>query len=261
MFDAHSNEGLAELLIPAWLAGVRIGGLMLFCPFFGSPASAAPVKAALAVALTLVLYPAYSLPRGALPTPGRLPMAIVGETVLGLGIGLAMQIFFEAAQVAGQLLGVQTGFAVASIFDPQSQADSPVLVVFNQIAVTLIFLSLNVHHALLRVLGKSFSDSPLGSFSLHPLWAGFLLHNACSIWEIGLQIAAPVMAATLMADVAMGFLARAAPQLPVLFLGVSVKNLLGISVLAATLRLWPPLWQAHFEQGIVWAERLAHLAR
>jgi flagellar biosynthetic protein FliR len=261
MFRAQDDTQLVSLLIPAWLAAVRIGGLMLIAPFFGSPALAVPVKAALTVTVTLVLYPAYSGFDAATMPEGNLPAAVAGEFAVGFGIGLTIQIFFEAAQMAGQLLGVQTGLAVASILDPQSQADSPVLAVLNQIVVTLIFLALNVHHALLRVLAHSFSGLPLGSFQWERPWSGLLLHSAGTIWSVGVQIAAPVIAATLMADVAMGFLARAAPQLPVLFLGVSVKNLLGVSVLAGTLGLWPSLWQQHFQQGLMGAERLAHLAR
>ncbi len=257
----HDNAQLASLLLPALLAGVRIGGLVLFAPFFASPAMAVPVKASLTLVLTLVLYPVYSGSSVPLPPTASLPMVVTGEVAVGLGIGLTMQIFFEAAQMAGQFLGVQTGLAVASILDPQSQADSPVLAVLNQLVVTLIFLALNVHHALLRLLARSFVNLPLGSFHLGQTWAGFLLHVSGAIWAVGLQIAAPVIGATLIADVAMGFLARAAPQLPVLFLGVSVKNLLGISILAGTLRLWPSLWQRQFAEGLVWAERLAHLSR
>ncbi len=252
---------LVALLIPAWLAGMRIGGVMLVAPFFSSSSLAAPVKAVLTLALTLVLYPGYSGSSSATTIAmGSLPGAVAVEIVIGLGMGLTIQVFFEAAQMAGQILGIQTGLAVASILDPQSEADSPVLAVLSQMVVTLIFLALNVHHALIRVLARSFLELPLGSFHLEQTWAEFLLHAAGAIWSVGVQIAAPVIAATLVADVAMGFLARAAPQLPVLFLGVTVKNLLGIAVLGGTLSLWPSLWQRHFEQGLIWAERLAHLA-
>lgn len=261
MVDVHDNLRLAAKLLPAWLAAIRIGGLMLFAPFFGSPAVAIPVKAMLTLVLTLVLYPVYAASGVALLPSVNLPLVVGGELAVGLGIGLTTQIFFDAAQMAGQILGVQTGLAVASILDPQGQADSPVLSVLNQIVVTLIFLALNVHHALLRVLAHSFDDLPLGSVHLPLAWAGLLLQRSAAIWRVGVEIAAPVIAATLVADVTMGFLARAAPQLPVLFLGVSIKNLVGISVLAATLGLWPSLWARHFGEGLMWAERLAHLAR
>jgi|SRR5579863_9314576 len=266
MFDRGESFDLIALLEPAVLAGFRIGGVMLVAPFFGSPALPAPVKAALTLALTAVLYPAYhaSAARSAGATAGTgggaLWVEVATEITIGIGLGLTMQFLFDAAQLAGQILGVQTGLSVATILDPQSQADSPALSVFNQIIVIMIFLSLNVHHWLLRVLADSFTYLPAGGVHLSQNWSAGLLQAASGIWTLGVQLAVPVIAATLVADVAMGFLARAAPQLPVLFLGVSVKNILGLSVLAGTLALWPSLWERHFRESLMWAERLLHLA-
>jgi flagellar biosynthesis protein FliR len=237
-----------QMLVSAVLfAGARVSGLMMFAPFLGSPALPVPLKAALTLAFTIVLYPAYALH---LQSGAWSCLTLIGEIMIGLVLGLTLQFLFDAAQLAGQILGVQTGFSLVTILDPQTQADTPVLALLNQTIVLLVFLQLNVHHWMLRALAGSFTYLPAGSLHISANWSGELLHAAAGIWLTGLRMATPVMVATLTADVALGFLARAAPQLPVLFMGLSIKSILGLSVLAGALALWPRLFEQQFAEGL-----------
>jgi flagellar biosynthetic protein FliR len=88
-----------------------------------------------------------------------------------------------------------------------------------------------------------------------------LLHAAGGIFLAGVQIAAPGLVATLVADVALGFLGKASPQLPVLFIGLAVKNLLGLAMLIGILAYWPQSFSGRFAQSVALGERLLHLAR
>ena len=88
-----------------------------------------------------------------------------------------------------------------------------------------------------------------------------LLHAAGGIFLAGVQIAAPGLVATLVADVALGFLGKASPQLPVLFIGLAVKNLLGLAVLIAVVAYWPHGFSQRFAESIALGEQLLHLAR
>src|SRR5690349_18068971 len=111
--------------------GVRLAGLMVFAPFFGSTAIGTRVKAGFTVALTALLYGVVPIP--ALPVDvAAWTHVIVSETFVGLVFGLTVQFIFDAAQLAGQVLGVQMGFSLVSILDPQTQADSSVLSIFHQ---------------------------------------------------------------------------------------------------------------------------------
>jgi flagellar biosynthetic protein FliR len=139
--------------------------------------------------------------------------------------------------------------------------DTPVLSVFHQLIVTLIFLRLNVHHWLLRGLAATFSYLPAGGGRGMNLGLGsVLLRAAAGIWIAGVQIAAPVLLATLLCDVALGFVGKASPQLPVVFFGLSIKSMLGLLVLAGTLALWPGILETRFSAAIAISERLLHLA-
>jgi flagellar biosynthetic protein FliR len=251
---------LDALVAAVMFAGVRIGGLMLFAPFLSSGSMPVQVKAGLTVALTALMYPVYGAVRLEASPLGWVQVC-TGEVVVGLLLGLTLQFIMEAAQMAGQILGVQAGFSLVSILDPQTQVDTPVISTFNQLAALLIFLQLNVHHWLLRGLAASFFYLPPGSVVLNLKVTTSLLQAAGAIWLVGLQIAAPVVVATMLIDVTMGFLAKSSPQIPILFLGLSVKTVVALIVLSGTLILWPRLFEHHFAAGISLGERLLHLAR
>jgi flagellar biosynthesis protein FliR len=251
---------IGELLQAAVFTGARVSGLMVFCPFLGSDAVPVAVKAGLTLLLTILLHPLHG-PLGLALGPWQWVQVAIGEMVVGLLLGLVANFLFESALMAGQILGVQIGYSLANIFDPQTQADTPVLSEFHQMAALLIFLQLDVHHWLLRSLVRSFAYLPPGSVVVTLAVATGLLHAAGGIFLAGVQIAAPSLMATLIADVALGFLGKASPQLPVLFIGIAVKNLLGLTVLLTAIAYWPRMFNQQFVRLIQVSERLLHLAR
>ena len=163
--------------------------------------------------------------------------------------------------MAGQILGVQMGYSLATLFDPQTNADTPVLAEFHRLATLLIFLQLDVHHWLLRAVASSFAYLPPGTTLATFAAASGLLHAAAGIFLAGVQIAAPGLVAMLAADVGLGFLGKASPQLPVLFIGLAVKNLLGMAMLIAVVAYWPQSFSQRFSESIAVGERLLHLTR
>ena len=250
---------LEPFLAAAVFVGARVAGLMVFCPFLGSNAIPVRLKAALAVLITAVLYPLHG--------PAQLDLSswqwagvVLSEVVIGLVLGLAANFMMEAPLMAGQILGVQMGYSLATLFDPQTQADTPVLGEFHRLAALLIFLQLDVHHWLLRAVVSSFDYLPAGA-TLTTYVAAGLLHAAAGIFLAGVQIAAPSLVATMLADVGLGFLGKASPQLPVLFVGLAVKNLLGLAILATVVAYWPQSFSHRFQDSIAIGERLLHLTR
>jgi flagellar biosynthetic protein FliR len=250
---------LDQLLGAAVFVGARVSGLMVFCPFLGSSAIPAPLKAALTLLVTGLLYPQRGPLELNLESWQWVGVAL-SEVVIGLVLGLAANFMLEGAMMAGQVLGVQMGYSLATLFDPNTQADTPVLAQFHQLAALLIFLQMDVHHWLLRAVSASFAYLPAGSSLANLAAASGLVRAAGGIFLAGVQIAAPALAATLVADVALGFLGKASPQLPVLFIGLAVKNLVGLAVLVAVIAYWPRTFSERFAHSIALAERLLHLA-
>ncbi len=249
-----------EALIGALMfVGVRVGGVMTFAPFFGSDGISPQVKAGFTVLLTALLYPVAGVV-GVTGDAVGWAAAMAGEAVIGLALGLTLQLIFEAAQVAGQIVGIQTGFSLVTLLDPQTQADTPVLAIFHQLVALLIFLRLDVDHWLLRGLAASFTYLPPGGALSGRVLSVVLLHAAGGIWLVGLEIAAPVLVATLLVDVALGFVGKASPQMPVMFVGIPIKTLVGLTVLVGTLGLWPSLFEKRFTEALLLGQRLLHLA-
>jgi flagellar biosynthetic protein FliR len=251
---------LEHLLAAAVFIGARVSGLMVFCPFLGSNAIPMPLKASLTVLITALLYPLHG--------PMQLDLqswqwvgVVLSEVVIGLVLGLTANFMMEAPLMAGQILGVQMGYSLATLFDPQTSADTPVLAEFHRLGALLIFLQLDVHHWLLRAVVNSFAYLPAGAAPATFAAATGLLHAAGGIFLAGVQIAAPGLVATMVADVGLGFLGKASPQLPVLFIGLAVKNLLGLAVLIGVVAYWPQTFSQRFSESIAIGERLLHLAR
>lgn len=251
---------LEMMLLRGAAIGMRLGAAILFLPFFGSAAIPRQIKALLVLVLTAALYPVISIPTQALTTFVVVRMAL-SETMLGLAMGLCLQFVFEAVQMAGQIGGFQLSFSLVNVIDPQTNVDTPVLANLEQLCMLMIFLQLNVHHWVLRALAASFARVPPGSITFGVGQLRLLFHAAGSMFVSGLQLAAPVMLATMVLDVTVGFISKAAPQLPALFLSVPLKTLLGFTVLALTLGLWPAFFEKQFAHALGWSWRMLEFAK
>jgi flagellar biosynthesis protein FliR len=251
---------LAHIMSSILVIGLRVSGLMLFAPFFGNATIPPRIKAVLVIAITAVLYPVYAshLP---VVTLSQWPVLVASETVVGIGMGVATNVVFEAAQMAGQMLSVQMGYSLVNILDPTTQVESTVVSFLHQSIAMLIFLGLDVHHWILRAVAHSFEYLPPGAATINPMFVQAVLHEGAVVLELGIQIAAPVLSATLLADVVLGLMGKASPQMPLMLLGPAVKSMLGVMILGVTMRFWPHLFERYFSGSIAYSEHLLHLAR
>ena len=250
---------LEHILFRGTAIGLRIAGVMSFAPFLGSASIPARIKAVFTLAFTALLYPVCAVPVAVL-TPAGWTRVVLGEVVLGLAMGLCLQFIFEAVQLAGQVAGFQLGFSLVNVIDPQTNVDTQVLSVFHQLVALLIFLQLDVHHWILRGIVKSFDYVPVGSVIISPGVVHQLLRAAGAMWLVGVQIATPLLFATVLIDVTVGFLSKASPQLPAILLSIPMKSLLGYVVLGVAAGLWPGIFEKQFILALGWSERLLHLA-
>ena len=253
------NVSLIQVFGALLAIGVRLTGMMLFAPFFGSVAIPARVKAILVLALTALLYPMLSsrMPQVAI---SQWPMIAFGELTIGVALGVATNLVFDGVQMAGSVLSVQMGYSLVNIMDPQTQVESTVMATFHQMIAMLIFLRLNVHFWILRALARSFDYLPASTGHFGAGFTAAVLQAGSSVFAIGIQIAAPVLAATILADIALGLLGKASPQLPLLILGPAVKSVLGIVVLISALKYWPGIFERLFVNSISQTEHILHLA-
>jgi flagellar biosynthetic protein FliR len=253
------NISLVQIFGALLTISVRLTGIMLFAPFFGSVVIPARVKAVLVMALTALLYPMISA-RTPNISISQWPMMIFSELLIGVALGVVTNIVFDGVQMAGQVLSVQMGYSLVNILDPQSQVDTTVVAVFYQSIVMLLFLRMDVHYWLLRAVGNSFQYLPPGSAHINSLFTMAIVKTVGDMFGLGVQIAAPVLSATLAADIILGLLGKASPNMPLMLLGPAVKSLLGMFILIATLKYWPDLFHRLFLDSMTNGERIFHLA-
>ena len=152
----------------------------------------------------------------------------IGEILLGVIIGTAVNMIFTGVQIAGQLSGYQMGMALAEVIDPADGEQIPLLAQFFQIFAFLIFLSVNAHHWFLRALADSFHLVPPLGFKLSGSLIEQLMRIAGNMFVIAIKIGAPVITVLLLASIALGMVARTVPQMNVFFVAMPVKIMIGL---------------------------------
>ncbi len=223
----------------------RLAGLVLAAPIFGHALVPVRVRAGLAAVLAVAIAPA--LP--AVPEPATLPAlagALAVESALGALVGLVAQFIFAGVELGGQLAGIQMGFGIASLIDPQANAQVTVVAQWQQLLALLVFLVLDIHHLLLRALLESFRSAPPGGLVLTGIGLGGAVTLAGELFTLGVRVAAPVLVALLLTNAALGVLARTIPQLNVFVVGFPVNVGVGLVVLGVSLPFTFRLLAARF---------------
>lgn len=233
---------------------VRLSGVVAFAPFFASNALPIRTKAVFCGAVAYLLAPLVATLPSAHAEIGF--SALLGELAVGLTYGLALTLLNEMLLFAGQIVGVQFSFSLVNLLDPASSIQTPLLGDAFQLMGTLVVLAAGLDRILLASLVRSFRAAPLGSYALAPASALAIVRAAGGVFLAAVELAAPVLAATILVEIAVALLGKLSPQLPVMSLTVPLKTLTGYAVLIGSLALWPRFIEARFGSLLDMAERL-----
>jgi flagellar biosynthetic protein FliR len=248
------NPDWTTFLAAMTLALVRVSGMIAFAPFFSSTALPLRTKAVFAGAVAYLLAPLVtSLPNAQVSLSFS---SLLGELSVGLVYGLMLALLNEMLLFAGQLAGLQFSFSLVNLLDPASAIQTPLLGELFQLMGTLVILAAGLDRILLASLVRSFRAAPLGGYVLAPLTALGIVRAAGGIFLAAVELAAPVLAATLLVEVGVALMGKLSPQLPVMALTVPLKTLTGFVLLIGSLALWPRFIEARFAGLLDLAERL-----
>jgi flagellar biosynthesis protein FliR len=229
--SATQLEGwLTELFWPF----VRIGSCFMVAPAFGAVTVPVRVRIVLAGAVALLVAPLVRVPAvSAFSAAGV--VITVQQVIIGAALGFSLQILFEAVSLGGELLANSMGLSLAFNLDPQNGASTPSLSQLYSLLVTLIFLVLNGHLALIRTLVAGFHTLPIGTSGLgaHGLWS--VVSWGSELFSGALAVALPGVTALLIANLAFGVVSRAAPTLNIFSVGLPVSLIFGLVVIIAGL--------------------------
>lgn len=243
-----------QFLSAMTLALVRVSGIVAFAPFFSASALPMRVKAIFTLAVAYLLAPLVA----ALPDAHAVLSlsALLGELAVGLVYGLTLALLNEMLLFAGQIVGLQFSFSLVNLLDPGTSIQTPLMGELFQLLGTLVVLAAGLDRILLASVVRSFRVAPLGMYALAPVTALGIVRAAGGIFLAAVELAAPVLAATLLVEVAVALLGKLSPQLPVMSLSVPLKTLTGLALLAGSLALWPRFIEARFDGLLDLAQRL-----
>jgi flagellar biosynthesis protein FliR len=225
----------------------RVSGLLVTMPVFGSAQTPKQVKAGMAVVITLLFTPIVLGMQPQLPADYVTFGVMAGrELLIGLTLGFVSGLVFNGIQMGSKLIGVQIGFSLGGVFNPASGVDSGIVDSFYSVLATVIFLTANGHHAVLSALDETFRYAPVGLLTIPTISLGAAVAMVQTVFEVALRITMPVMAALLLADVALGLISRAAPQIQVIVVGAPAKVFAGIVMLGASTPATAALMDAVF---------------
>jgi flagellar biosynthetic protein FliR len=223
---------------------MRLSGLMLLAPVFSSEAIPARIKAVFVFATAILLAPAVSALPLAHADLGISP--VIGELGFGLILGFGLSLLSETLHFVGQILGFQFSFSLVNLLDPNSQVQTPLMGQLFTLMGMLVLVTAGLQRTILLVLFRSFSDVPVGAVFIEGHIALSLIRLMSGVFFAALQLAAPVLAATLLAEITVAVLGKISPQLPVMMISIPAKTMLGYIVLIGSLALWPNFIESDF---------------
>lgn len=222
--------------LDAWITAfmfplARIMGVLASAPVFSNAAQPKRIRLVAGLVITIALVPVLP-PMPAIPPGSWVGLAVLAQQILiGVLLGFTLRIAFAAIDVAGELIGMQMSLSFAVFYDPQNAGQTPVLSEFLGLLTTLIFLAMNGHLLTLQVLAESFKLLPVSATPMHAGGFASFLAWSSTLFSAGLLLALPLIAALLIANLAMGVLARVAPQLNIFAVGFPVTLMSGFLVL------------------------------
>jgi flagellar biosynthesis protein FliR len=216
----------------------RISPLFVLAPLFSSKLLPARAKGIVAVGLALGIAPIAmnASDGGVLPT-GVLELGglVVKEMLVGMGFAFALAALMAAIQVAGNLLDTLIGFSFGALVDPMSGTNGGVLNQLYALVGVMIFVVIGGDAWVIQGLARSYEQIPLADApAIATLVEGAQVAFS-GIFASAIQVAAPVLIAVVLCDIAFGLVNKVVPQLNVFAVGFPAKVTVGLILVGASL--------------------------
>lgn len=228
----------------------RITSFMVSAPIFGHSRIPAQLRITFGIALAIVMAPIIP-PMPDVPIYSWAGFGIIVEQVLiGIAMGLVMQIAFAVVMAAGEFIGLQMGLAFATFFSPDSGANTMILSRILHAFTVLLYLALNGHLIMLEVIAFSFEQLPIGTAGLNLNAFETFARFGGVIFSSGILLALPVFGALLIINLTLGILNRSAPQLTVFSIGFPLSLTMGLFLITVLTTQLGSFVQALFSHAL-----------
>ena len=234
---------LPELVFAAGLVFARLGAILMLMPGFGEPSIPVPIRLAFALLVCLVMAPMIMPLLPAMPTqPLLLTGLVVTEVLIGLMIGALARMLMATAAIAGQIIGMQSGLAMAQSFDPSQGSQGAIMATFLNLVFIALLFTTGLHHLLLQAAHNSYAIFPAGDMPSMTDAGAWALGAFVDTFRIAVQLAAPLIVYGLIFYLALGVLSRLMPQLQIFFIAMPANIMIGLFIFAISLGAISAVW-------------------
>lgn len=230
------------------LVMVRAVAWLVVAPPFSMRAIPIQVKVGLATAIAAAVGPGLateSVPLETVPLIG----AAVMQVFIGVGLGFITMMLISAVQAAGEMIDLFGGFSISAAFNPLSESSAGVFGRFYYLLALTLLFAINGHLLLMRGFITSFEAVPLTGIALTDL-SGLFIDTLGKFILAAVEIAAPLLAVLFLAEVAIGLLSRAAPQMNVFALGFTIKIMVALGLAGLAIPILPGAVTSLAEQAV-----------
>ncbi len=248
----------AGWMMAVFLVSLRIGVMLMLSPIFTAIDGLVMVRVLLTLALSSMLVSTMPLP----PTPvaltiGSVIFAALQEVAVGLTLTFGVMAAFAAFSMAGEILDIQSGFGLASVYDPVTRGGAPMFATMLNMLGVVVFFSMDAHHAFMRGIEFSLRHvAPgVGFAGLH---IDAVARMFGLMFSLGVALIIPVLLCLLLVEVGLAVVSRILPQMNVFIVLVPVKLAAGIVLFALTLpTLGPPMSRVYAAIFQFWEQVLS----
>ncbi|MEY8356445.1 flagellar biosynthetic protein FliR [Lachnospiraceae bacterium 54-53] len=210
---------------------MRMSGFILLNPILGRRNIPAYVKGGMIMVFTLLIY---SLPSDQVPEPVNsieFAVILIKEFAMGYAIGFVMELFVMVITFAGSVMDFQMGLSMATIYDPQSNAQIALTGSLFHAYFMLLFFAVDGHLALIKLLIKSAETVPYGQvvFGTKVAWSMVEVFSQCIVMAV--KFAFPIIAIEFLTEIAVGILMKMIPQINVFVVNIQAKIVIGFMML------------------------------
>lgn len=222
----------------------RFTGFFLISPLFSGRSIPKTIRFGLALTCSLLIAPPLSNRFGfTLDDPLLLSIRMLQELAIGYLLGLFFSLLFEAAAFAGQMVGTLMGFSATELLDPLSSSSHPLMARFLSLVMFTLFLALDLHHTLLRLLYENFEILPLQNYPFNFDTVFKLINASSQMFQQALEFASLPLLILLSLIALFALLSR---FLPIFWIGFPLQLLVGLIALTSGSVFFAPLLKRAF---------------
>ncbi len=237
-------------LLTLFLVYMRVISFLIMVPIFGKEFMPNTFKVFLATAIGFTLFLYSDIEPVSFPTTAHFFLAMLKEVLFGFTAGFILRLIFDAIQIAGELISLNMGLGLATVFNPQ-QPQTTVMAFLLSLMTTLYFLAIGGAEIVLLSMSRSFEKVKPGLFSIYDINPEVFLVFFYESFILAFKIALPILIIMLVFNLVIALINRFIPQINVFIVGLPIQVFIGFFVLILSFPIVFGVYSSHIREHII----------